>query len=81
VFAIAVDRDYRRDAMVHDLLPFFSKLNLSHHARDIQRNLQVQLARIDMVEEIGDTSQRIPLQEFSARPGDYVQGTLSYDDA
>lgn len=81
VFAVAVDRDYRRDAMVHDLLPFFSKLNLSHHVRDIQRNFQVRLARINMVEEIGDTSQRIPLQEFSARPGDYVQGTLSYDDA
>lgn len=61
--------------------PFFSKVNLAHHARDIQRNFQVQLVRIDIVEEIGDTSRSIPPQSFSTRPGDYVQGMLSYDDS
>lgn len=83
VFAIGVNRGYRPDAAVRELLPFFSKVNLAHHARDIERNFTVLLARVDIVEHVEhveDVSSRIPTRRSPARPSDFVQEELAFDD-
>lgn len=80
VFAIGVDRSHRPDASVVDLLPFFSKVNLVHHARDIERNFPVLLARVDIVDRIEQVSQSIPGQRFPLGPSEYVQQVLRFDN-